>query len=56
MIKAYVEYKKWWIDWQSERTTIEEDFHVTREQAFEEHINNKTLYELMENLCDWEEN
>lgn len=51
-IKAYQDYKAWWIEYQAPASGGKFD-DVYNEQAFEEHINSMSLYTLMETLAMW---
>jgi hypothetical protein len=54
MMKAYITYKEWWI-----KTITRDHGHrgyrgSTVEEAFEQHVEDLGLYELMETLVVWE--
>jgi hypothetical protein len=53
MKKAYIDYKTWWQTTQCpELPSLY--FGSTKEQAFEQHVKNLGLYNLMEVLAYWE--
>lgn len=47
----YKEYKAWWIKHGSLQNT-----DGVREEMFEQHVNDMSLYELMETLSNWDFN
>ena len=51
-MKEYIEYKKWWMTWEAPSRVPILDSGET-EDAFEQHINEIGLYQLMETLADW---
>jgi hypothetical protein len=53
-MKAYIDYKAWWIDTQAPHRTIS-SWSVDHEEMFKEHVNGLGLYELMELLVNWYE-
>jgi hypothetical protein len=55
MKAAYSAYKEWWLinEWPSSIGSLY--FEIDQEQAFEQHINDLGLYNLMEKLCLWSE-
>jgi hypothetical protein len=50
-MNGYFKYKNWWFEW----AYHEVDTGRSLEEQFEDHINSIPLYELMETLCDFEE-
>lgn len=52
-MKAYKDYKAWWIEFQAPDHIPSLYWGNTPEKAFEQHIKNMNLYELMETLVDW---
>ena len=54
-MKAYIAYKKWWIEHQAKDFIPSLYYGDDPEIAFRQHINDMSLYELMETLVDWEE-
>jgi hypothetical protein len=51
-MKEYIAYKAWWIQHQSPRCVASGQWPDTAEEAFEQHINDLGLYQLMEILTD----
>jgi len=54
-MKAYREYKKWWIQFQALSLVPSLYWGETEEDAFKQHIADMGLYKLMETLADWDE-
>jgi len=54
-MKAYIAYKKWWIEHQAKDFIPSLYYGDDPEIAFRQHILDMGLYELMETLVDWEE-
>lgn len=55
MKKAYLAYKEWYIEHVYQSLDHERFSAMTREEAFEDHLNELGLYGLMEKLCEWDE-
>jgi hypothetical protein len=53
-MKAYIDYKAWWIDTQAPHRTIS-SWSFDHEEMFKEHVNKLGLYGLMELLVEWYE-
>lgn len=54
-MKAYLEYKEWWIDNVAAAEVPSLYYGATAEQAFKQHVNDLGLYGLMEKLSEWSE-
>jgi hypothetical protein len=54
-MKAYIAYKKWWIEHQAKDLIPSLYYGDDPEIAFRQHVNDMGLYQLMETLMDWEE-
>lgn len=52
-MKAYILYKKWWIDHHAPNLIPSAYWGWTVEQAFEQHVKDMGLYKLMETLAVW---
>ena len=52
-MKAYISYKKWWIECEAPSKIPSSYWGDTPEQAFRQHINDMGLYQLMEMLATW---
>ena len=52
-MKAYIEYKAWWIEYQAPDYIPSSYWGKTPEEAFKQHVKDMGLYELMETLLDW---
>ena len=51
-MKEYIAYKAWWIQHQSPHCVASVHWPDTAEEAFEQHVNDLGLYQLMEILTD----
>ena len=58
MLKAYKEYKNWWVTNQSHNYGGRDQWGRTMwgEEAFEHYWNNLDPYSMFEALLDWKEN
>lgn len=54
-MKAYIEYKSWWIEHEALSRVPCLYWGENAEQAFEQHVKDLGLYGLMERLADWED-
>ena len=54
-MKAYVAYKKWWMEWHAPDLIPSLYWGDTPEQAFRQHVNDMGLYRLMETLVGYED-
>jgi hypothetical protein len=57
MIEAYQKYKAWWLEHRAHYYKVGQagSNHVTTdEDAFEQHLDRMSNYELMETLSNWE--
>lgn len=54
-MKAYVSYKKWWIEFEAPSKIPSMYWGDTTEQAFRQHVTDMGLYQLMEMLATWPE-
>ena len=54
-MKAYIAYKKWWIEHQAKDFIPSLYYGDDPEIAFRQHVKDMGLYQLMETLVDWEE-
>jgi len=54
-MKAYIAYKKWWIEYEAPSKIPSSYWGDTPEQAFRQHITDMGLYRLMEMLAEWPE-
>ena len=52
-MKAYIDYKAWWIDTQAPHKVPSLYWGDSSEQAFAVHVSELSLYELMELLVEW---
>jgi hypothetical protein len=52
-MKAYITYKKWWIEHQAKDFIPSLYYGEDPETAFRQHITDLGLYGLMETLADW---
>ena len=53
MMDGYKSYKEWWMKYEAPYKT--DNLGCTDEEAFAKHINDMSLYEIMETLADWVE-
>jgi hypothetical protein len=54
-MKAYIAYKKWWIEHEAPHRIPSLFWGEDAGTAFRQHVNQMGLYQLMETLVDWEE-
>lgn len=54
-MKAYTSYKNWWTQHQAPNLVPSLYWGQTAEEAFQQHIADMGLYQLMETLVDWDE-
>jgi hypothetical protein len=54
-MKAYKNYKEWWIKHQAPHNIPSLYYGDTPEIAFRQHISDMGLYKLMETLADWDD-
>lgn len=56
-MKAYLKYKEWWIETQSQYYKDSDEMFAddSDEDIFKRYVNQMSLYELMETLAVWEE-
>lgn len=52
-MKAYMGYKKWWIEDVFPSLNGSLYYGTVAEHAFEQHVKELGLYRLMEKLCEW---
>jgi hypothetical protein len=52
-MKAYLEYKEWWISNVYPSLNGSLYYGDDSESAFKQHLNDLGLYGLMEKLCEW---
>jgi hypothetical protein len=51
-MKEYIEYKEWWMENEAKYKIPSLYWGATAEEAFEQHVRDLGLYELMEKLVD----
>ena len=54
-MKAYIAYKKWWMEYEAPSRIPSSYWGDTPEQAFRQHVTDMGLYRLMEMLAEWSE-
>lgn len=54
-MKAYREYKEWWITNVGAANAPSLYWGDNGEAAFKQHVNGMSHYELLEKLCEWSE-
>lgn len=54
-MKAYTNYKRWWIETQAPQYMGTLYWGVTAEECFEQHVKDIGIYELFETLVSWDE-
>jgi hypothetical protein len=53
MCETYLKYKDWWMEYESPHKVPSGYWGNTGEEAFEQHVKDMGLYELMETLANW---
>ena len=54
MIEKYIAYKTWWYKYQAQYSLDHSFCCHTEEEAFEQHVKDMGLYNLMETLSNWD--